>query len=244
MNFNGLDNKSSLTNISVNNMNKFLLILLLLPVSVSAAVFSAPNTYQINETQTSPNRIDYSISGGSSEDPIVAFAVGFNQSPLFESYAGVDNFDLGEWGAIALSAFDWDNTFLSTIGNRPLALDFSLGFFQDINATAHEFFGVSWNEFLSFDTSTPDYAAIYLGINQGISSPFLVIDGFFVEGGTTATPTLIQTASGGVSGGPAGQPNTINNINSVPVPAAVWLFASGLLGLLGLRKNHKLVGYP
>lgn len=33
-------------------------------------------------------------------------------------------------------------------------------------------------------------------------------------------------------------------INAVPVPAAVWLFGSGLLGLLGLRKRSHAVSQP
>ncbi len=34
-----------------------------------------------------------------------------------------------------------------------------------------------------------------------------------------------------------------NNISSVPVPAAVWLFGSGLMGLIGVRKKSKLSAF-
>ena len=217
-------------------MNKYLFVIFFFPILAQAVVIAPvePGTYLINETQTNSHRIDYTIAGGSTDNPIIAFAVGFNGIGSTESYAGIDNFDiLG--GAVALSGFDWDNTFLSVVGNRPFALDFSLGLFQDINATANEFFGLSWAEFLAFDTSTPNYAAIFLTLG-GISSEF-PINGFFVEGGTTATPTIIQTSNGVISGGPAGQANTINSLSPVPAPAAIWLFGSGLIGLIGMRKK-------
>lgn len=39
--------------------------------------------------------------------------------------------------------------------------------------------------------------------------------------------------------------NTLPAFSAVPVPAAVWLFGSGLIGLIGLaRKNNKNIGEP
>jgi len=51
-------------------------------------------------------------------------------------------------------------------------------------------------------------------------------------------PITIQADTGGTG-------NTINdgtgswNVNPVPVPAAVWLFASGILGLVGMARRKK-----
>ena len=76
-----------------------------------------------------------------------------------------------------------------------------------------------------------------------------------VAGSTGYTTTLNQLSLGtddGIGGSPESNgptsgfnPNfditsvTVTNISAVPVPAAVWLFASGLLGLVGLARRRR-----
>lgn len=48
-----------------------------------------------------------------------------------------------------------------------------------------------------------------------------------------------QTGNGGLGGLTRGQ-NYVLNVSQVPVPAAVWLFGSALVGLVGMRKKSKL----
>ena len=52
----------------------------------------------------------------------------------------------------------------------------------------------------------------------------------------------IGTAFGGIRGYidiGSGNSMTVTAINTVPVPAAIWLFGSGLLGLIGISRRKK-----
>lgn len=42
-----------------------------------------------------------------------------------------------------------------------------------------------------------------------------------------------------ISAGPAKFIDAVEGVNAVPVPAAVWLMGSGLLGLVGIRRNNR-----
>jgi len=44
---------------------------------------------------------------------------------------------------------------------------------------------------------------------------------------------------GPLSDGPSGIPGSWSAVQSAPVPAAVWLFGSGLLGLVGMAKRKR-----
>lgn len=58
---------------------------------------------------------------------------------------------------------------------------------------------------------------------------------------TSIHSALTDVPLNGYSGtfDPANQLVSINNISAVPVPAAVWLFGSGLIGLVGLSRRKK-----
>ncbi|NOQ89498.1 MAG: VPLPA-CTERM sorting domain-containing protein, partial [Gammaproteobacteria bacterium] len=56
-------------------------------------------------------------------------------------------------------------------------------------------------------------------------------------GGNAAGPFL--AASKWQSTGPLGEDSAWVGANVVPVPAAVWLFGSGLIGLIGFARRKK-----
>ncbi len=53
--------------------------------------------------------------------------------------------------------------------------------------------------------------------------------------------TLIDGTNGGSAGNTAMPALRLNTVSSVPVPAAAWLFGSGLIGLIGTRKKSSKV---
>jgi len=62
-----------------------------------------------------------------------------------------------------------------------------------------------------------------------------VVNGFGNDTGSiTLTGNINQFAIGG-------QELWIDNVNTVPVPAAAWLFGSGLVGLIGIGRRQKIV---
>ena len=63
---------------------------------------------------------------------------------------------------------------------------------------------------------------------------------FFDTTATNYTKTAFFDLTGTGAGGPISGPFAAYSPSAVPVPAAVWLLGSGLLGLIGVaRRNNK-----
>jgi hypothetical protein len=89
-------------------------------------------------------------------------------------------------------------------------------------------------DIVNFDNSVPsnffssegvDYTLEFLGFRTLTGSGFTVEDSFRVLENDSASVDLV----GRITSTPS----------AVPVPAAVWLFGSGLLGLYGIGKQRK-----
>jgi hypothetical protein len=86
-----------------------------------------------------------------------------------------------------------------------------------------------WGFFIPYEITQPDQVSVlsllHKYIAPGISSPHLFV------GLATSYDTTDLTGSVWARW---------ERVNAVPIPAAVWLFGSGLLGLIGLSKRKKV----
>jgi hypothetical protein len=150
-------------------------------------------------------------------------------------------------GTVELAAPLGTNMFLEFV--TPLSFSFNDGIntLSDINASSpHTFF--------SFSTDTSGVITDWeIRIEQGYTFPTNIGDTNFriqtngpnnqlvIDTGITFTCTLINPLGGCDSSaqdwGVAF--NTPGSWSVVPVPAAVWLFGSGLLGLVGVARRKK-----
>ncbi|MCP3870701.1 MAG: VPLPA-CTERM sorting domain-containing protein, partial [Gammaproteobacteria bacterium] len=65
----------------------------------------------------------------------------------------------------------------------------------------------------------------------------------FTAVGAVGSSTLITVGDGAGAGGGWSPPNDVyeaGTVNVVPIPAAVWLFGSGLLGLVGVARRRQV----
>ncbi len=154
---------------------------------------------------------EYQVTNNSDQS-IFAFAISNNYAettPYAQSATASD----GEpilWGATIVDATSWDNTTVFDAGYNTVALN-TFGSFTD-------FFNSNDKVFL--------YSLGEVGlINPGAS----------VTGAFLFEPALL--ASSGVVFGSNGGVNTAITVSAVPVPAAVWLFGSGLIGLVGIARR-------
>ena len=136
----------------------------------------------------------------------------------------------------------WDTAFLELITNDPTTLisnaallGFSTGGLTEVTYTP----GVLN---LSFDTPLSGFGVT--------TTPSGIFDFFTLEflAVSSTIGTTLTAADGGLGGWGDGLLSpifvdyanaeiTINPVSAVPVPAAVWLFGSGLLGLVGVARR-------
>jgi len=117
------------------------------------------------------------------------------------------------WTATTMAAFSTSGTWAGTSPQGAFSYNFTLGFHQ-----------VAFGTF--FDWS----------VNYGI--PVLAVFAFD-GGGSVESPSLTGVAGYPMQVGPfPGQNPTFNGIVA-PIPSAVWLFGSGLIGLVGLARRKK-----
>ena len=131
-------------------------------------------------------------------------------------------------GSFNLSALINDSGLLASgtldIGGTVAALGFSSGTLLTGNLNAFGFPNAGGDplEFL-FEVTGGDAAGLYGGVGS--------IGGIILSGGTGFTGDFTTDFSG--SG------TAVADVAPIPLPAAVWLFGSGLLGLVGVSRRRR-----
>lgn len=106
--------------------------------------------------------------------------------------------------------------------------------------------------FWNFSTSTGTIDNVSGQVNDILMSAFpgltvadftvATIEFIAVGGGTSSLMLTESIINPWASSGSRDNPTLINSsvtVSAVPVPAAIWLFGSGLLGLIGVAKRNK-----
>lgn len=162
---------------------------------------------------------DTTIGGGNLETGIISMNVGAAQLGIH-------------------MLFDWStsaNIDVVVVADSNGVFGSGVGQFQNLGGACQNVFG------------QPIVGNQCLHDGPGIGSD-AVLDGIFVDGGQTWGFVSVDQAGGdGIPGTPmaplgpfAGFNANFNaNLAPVPVPAAVWLFGSGLLGLVGVARRRK-----
>ena len=145
--------------------------------------------------------------------------------PDYQEGPGIDYVSLGDGGSITLQFTD--NSLTGSGDNTPDLWIFEIG--PDVEDT---FVEISKNNVSWFDvgkvfgsTSGIDIDASGFGTNDFISYVRLTDD------------TNEGNQSGNTVGGDIDAIGAISSAPPVPLPGAVWLLGSGLIGLMGLRKK-------
>ncbi len=171
--------------------------------------------------------------------------------------------DTSRAGNIWLSVLKFDLTPLSGMSISSASFELTSIFNHSSSTFAHEVFSSSddsWTENTVTGLNRPSDSTLSLldsinidGSSQTYSWNVLagVIGSYGINGTNNfltllIRPELSQAGNGGF--GPhfndredlSGFPRLLINVNLVPVPTAVWLFVSGLVGLIGMRKNSLL----
>ena len=174
-------------------------------------------------------------------------AVALLFAPLSNAYAiTVDYFTGGfEEGAFVQGYFSGNVPSSGVMGRSDLS-DFSFSFSGNSLIPA---FSVNFSEFLAAD---PAYNGLnYYTVNGGLPAGSLVMNlingtyGVQLQSDSPQDPCgvgltycgLIQSVVVGTTAISYG-PMTVT-ASAVPIPAAVWLFGSGLLGLVGIARRKK-----
>ncbi len=130
----------------------------------------------------------------------------------------------------------WDGSTLIFESQVLNGLDYNLsGYFEWIGSSnqtgsyrRENFTGTLFSnnqiELIGFEIVPPSYNIIYGGYSGILSA-----SGHEITNGRWAS----------LSGGPSGIPGSWSAVQAVPVPAAVWLLGSGLIGLAGLARKKR-----
>ena len=199
---------------------------------------------------------------------VMAFAAGsaaqaatidFNTDAAGNAYTGLgDFFAAGEYAALGVTLNDSDPTMGSTYVNliNPVNVGTAIsGYYVNVGAftgTATYLdlqFGVPITDVM-FDFATPDGRLDVTAYGSGgtvLASVLLVgADNFVNQAGFNVTAGQIALSGVGpisrlLINPSASEGLIFDNLQftPVPVPAALWLFASGLLGLAGVGARHK-----
>ena len=232
------------------NRKRFLFTLML-AVFMSAGLASITHAWQVNEfsyevAEPESTVVWYQIVNNSAED-IVGFGVGTMDMDL-EIYcveAGAprsqDGGNIGDWWGYIATKDAWDDDGNDIYGPSG-------------NTTYKDYFGMNWDnafgdEYLFAYVAVPDYrffdsfpgfipaGITYHEIDDGYYT-YLNDFGFvYYTSGEPMSPALVMFEQSGAFQGQTGESNT----NPVPVPGAIWLFGSGLMGMVMMRRRKSKV---
>jgi len=110
-----------------------------------------------------------------------------------------------------------------------------------INETVWDF-GGSGISTGTIDNATGAVSGVMVNADSNVSGDFVVASIQFrvVGNGSSALSLTEYALNPWASGGSAINPAFVNEtFSTIPVPAAVWLFGSGLIGLIGIAKRKK-----
>ncbi|NOX08912.1 MAG: hypothetical protein GXP22_05395 [Gammaproteobacteria bacterium] len=194
---------------------------------LSATAISLGLLFTMNvNAGTNPPVIDEYFDGFSGEfvvhtdyDQIYGFAVANDTAIDSFIFIPPSNTILTGWQTAIVSDVDWDAGFL-----------FDDGFGSSI--TSWETPDTSLLPFSSWSDGASQAIVYWAGDGIKPLSPYSSTGGFMFEAGFSASPFLVF-GDGFVPGG-----EVTNEISSVPLPAAVWLFGSALIGLFGFVRRR------
>jgi hypothetical protein len=168
-------------------------------------------------------------------------------------------FDVNENGEFVFGSLDYFNgTTNSGTDTNKVDLDVGLNFTSPTSLTENFTFNLGIEntpntssdpnenaDIVNFDNTVPsnffssdgvDYTLEFLGFGTLTGEGFTVEDSFRVLENEGAKVDLVGRITSTPSAGPT--PSTDPTTPSaVPVPAAVWLFGSGMIGLIGMRRK-------
>lgn len=171
----------------------------------------------------------------------------------FRSFVGGQVTSVEWWGSAPLvvgGVDQWEITFHSDIGGTP-STTFPTGVISQhfVNATGTDpegdgifHFQATWNPQDMFVTAGVDY---WFSVANASGSTWTWATGLPPTVGSEQYDAVVSTGVGPNGGPHFGPWNSIADtdfafrINAVPVPAAVWLFGSGLIGLIGIARRKK-----
>lgn len=157
------------------------------------------------------------------------------------------------WGSAPLSATGldlWEITFHADNAGTPLATSPSGGISQHfVSAAGSDSDGdgiyhylADWNPMDLFVSAGVDY---WFSVANGSGSSWTWANGLFPTVGSEQYDAAVSTGVG-PNGGPHFGPwesivdtDFAFRINAVPAPAPLWLFAVGLIGLMGVARRKK-----
>jgi len=193
------------------------------PVSGPALIDNSKEAIYFTETTDGYNG-QYTVTNNTLNYTLDAFGI---SNPGTTPWVGFPGSSFG-CGSDVDNSWCYASSILDTSSWNTTALGFDPVTFADI--TGFSLFGDISNVLDTGDTMINFYEAAdgALGTgdtwNQFFFGPALLASQMFV----------VLNGTGGAVYASGGQP-----VNAVPLPAAVWLFGSGLLGLAGLAKRKK-----
>jgi len=234
--------------VSYTNISDFALTSSIGSASISG--FSFSNAAVANDTGDSSATIDFGLTGSNATPSCIGNCAGLDDS--FVAHTASDfiygdalvasnniNAGIGQASAIGEANITSGSAFASGSNSLSGALltigeggaDFQFSFTVDsYMEVSGDGIGTAWS---SLDISIGNNVWEWSPLSQSIGS------GSNIFGGTPLISNTISLAEGTYSVSIAMDNNV--NVSAVPVPAAVWLFGSGLIALAGLTRRKKSV---
>ncbi len=225
------------------------IILTFLMVAENANAWILSEFYKLDTDDSGEYTVFWYQIENNSFDDIIGFAVGIGPSysdtyeTVISAPTGTDS-PVGDWGynTRIVDGEAWDFEVLNDADENQI--------------TIASFFGYTWDEFFGHYGYQYAYVALPDGLDEYLDGVFSYPDGWIPAGSTygnggdefnpytdfgfryyaaaePASPVIAKFGQGAVITGETGA----SNANPVPVPGAIWLLGSGLLGFVVARKG-------